>query len=203
MQKLLIGLTALLGAASAHASIIPTLVGSPVDAGDGTFLFTYSATLASDQALETGSYFTLYDLRGFDRFGTVGAGFTASSALLGRTPSNVLPDDDGSIINATFTYSGPTVNFDGPTSERELGSFQIYSTVGTFGFEDFTSEALRNSGPSRGSLVATIGDDAISVPGGGSGNTVPEPASWAMMIAGFVMVGGTMRRRHRIAVTAS
>jgi hypothetical protein len=26
-------------------------------------------------------------------------------------------------------------------------------------------------------------------------NTVPEPANWALMIAGFGMVGGTMRRR--------
>ena len=28
---------------------------------------------------------------------------------------------------------------------------------------------------------------------------VPEPASWAMMIGGFALVGGTMRRRVRVA----
>lgn len=32
--------------------------------------------------------------------------------------------------------------------------------------------------------------------------TVPEPASWAMMIAGFGLVGGAMRRRARTTVTA-
>jgi len=31
---------------------------------------------------------------------------------------------------------------------------------------------------------------------------VPEPASWAMMIAGFGLVGGTMRRRHSVLAAA-
>lgn len=197
MKTLLIGMVGLLGAASAQASIIPTLTGNPVDVGGGSFRYTYSATLASDQALNSGSYFTLYDIVGFTGFGAVGAGFTASSQLLGLTPSNVLPNDSGSIVNASFTYDGPTINFDGPTSERELGFFEIFSTTGTFGFDDFTSEAIRNSGPSRGSLVATIGEDAIAVPGGGGGigAGVPEPTMWAMLIAGFGMVGMSMRRR--------
>ena len=34
-------------------------------------------------------------------------------------------------------------------------------------------------------------------------STVPEPASWAMMIGGFGAVGGTLRRRNRkVAVFA-
>ncbi|MEP6784734.1 MAG: PEPxxWA-CTERM sorting domain-containing protein [Sphingomonadales bacterium] len=31
--------------------------------------------------------------------------------------------------------------------------------------------------------------------------SVPEPATWAMMISGFGMVGASMRRRRRVAVT--
>lgn len=34
------------------------------------------------------------------------------------------------------------------------------------------------------------------------GATVPEPASWALMIGGFLLVGGTMRRRNMATVTA-
>jgi hypothetical protein len=30
---------------------------------------------------------------------------------------------------------------------------------------------------------------------------VPEPATWAMMIGGFALVGATMRRRHKVAVS--
>jgi hypothetical protein len=31
-------------------------------------------------------------------------------------------------------------------------------------------------------------------------NSVPEPATWAMMIVGFGLVGGSMRRRHTLTV---
>ena len=31
-------------------------------------------------------------------------------------------------------------------------------------------------------------------------NSVPEPATWAMMIVGFGLVGGSMRRRHALTV---
>lgn len=34
-----------------------------------------------------------------------------------------------------------------------------------------------------------------------TGNAVPEPATWAMMIAGFGLVGGAMRRRQSVRVT--
>ena len=197
MKNLLIGVAALLGATAGQASIIPTLIGTPVDVGGGSFRYTYDATLASDQALISGSYFTLYDLVGFTGFGNVANGFTATSQLVGVTPVNVLPNDDASIFNVTFTYNGPSVNFDGPLSERQLGLFEIFSTMGEFGFDDFTSEAIRNSGPSRGGLVATIGVEAITVPGGGGGipSPVPEPATWAMLLLGFGMVGATLRRR--------
>ncbi|GGE10157.1 hypothetical protein GCM10011529_15650 [Polymorphobacter glacialis] len=196
MKKILIGIAALASAATAQASIIPTLIGAPVAVGNGSFRYTYDATLASDQALVTGSYFTLYDLVGFQGFGNLASGFTGTSQLLGLTPGNVLPDDDASILNVSFVYSGPTVNFDGQLFERQLGTFEIFSTIGTVGFDDFTSEAIRNAGPSRGSLVATIGTDAIGVPGDGMGSTVPEPAMWAMLIAGFGMVGVRMRTRN-------
>jgi hypothetical protein len=45
---------------------------------------------------------------------------------------------------------------------------------------------------------ATYGDDRLGsfvIP-----NAVPEPASWAMMIAGFALAGGALRRRTRAAV---
>lgn len=38
-------------------------------------------------------------------------------------------------------------------------------------------------------------------PGPGPVDPVPEPATWAMMIAGFGMIGGALRRRARVSVT--
>ena len=40
------------------------------------------------------------------------------------------------------------------------------------------------------------GELRLALDGGG---VIPEPASWAMMIAGFGLVGGAMRRRREIA----
>ena len=42
------------------------------------------------------------------------------------------------------------------------------------------------------------GIDDVSI----SGGAVPEPATWAMMLAGFAGVGAIMRRRPRMSVAA-
>lgn len=39
--------------------------------------------------------------------------------------------------------------------------------------------------------------DILGVDGATAGNAVPEPASWAMLIAGFGLTGAAMRRRRR------
>jgi PEP-CTERM motif len=36
---------------------------------------------------------------------------------------------------------------------------------------------------------------------GGGGGGVPEPATWAMMLIGFGIVGVSMRRRQKVHVT--
>ncbi|MBC7522578.1 MAG: PEPxxWA-CTERM sorting domain-containing protein [Sandarakinorhabdus sp.] len=38
--------------------------------------------------------------------------------------------------------------------------------------------------------------------GGGTGNTVPEPASWTLLISGFALVGFASRRQRRIATVS-
>jgi hypothetical protein len=44
---------------------------------------------------------------------------------------------------------------------------------------------------------------AVSLSSGGGVPGVPEPASWAMMIAGFGLVGAIRRRRARVAVVTA
>ncbi|WP_426167147.1 PEPxxWA-CTERM sorting domain-containing protein [Sandarakinorhabdus sp. DWP1-3-1] len=202
MKKLLFGIAAMLATTSANAAIIPTLVGDPTDAGNGTYLYTYSATLASDAAALSGSFFTLYDIAGFDSVGNLPANFEFSTQLLGLTPANVLPTDDPTLANVTFTYTGPDLNYDEPFSGRDLGLFEIYSTNGAFGFGDFTAETVRNDGPTRGTLLANIGVNAVAIPGDGAGSFIPEPEAWAMIVFGFGLVGAGMRRRARTPVVA-
>lgn len=45
-------------------------------------------------------------------------------------------------------------------------------------------------------------DDLFGIAGSGSGSTVPEPSSWAMLIAGFGLVGFASRRRGSARITA-
>ncbi len=53
--------------------------------------------------------------------------------------------------------------------------------------------------------LVTLAKSTLTTDGAGPGNPnpgVPEPATWAMLIAGFGMVGATMRRRRRHEVRA-
>ena len=68
------------------------------------------------------------------------------------------------------------------------GGQTYYGYAGVGG--SFLTEFAYNDTPG-GSIVT--GETA---PAGG----VPEPASWAMMLGGFGLVGGAMRRRQRIAL---
>ncbi len=67
-------------------------------------------------------------------------------------------------------------------------------------FDEIHIQVLRNSG-----VFDAVADEAgiydairltrvVETPGG-----VPEPAQWALMIAGFGLVGGAMRRREKLA----
>jgi hypothetical protein len=205
MRKFVTALLLVGCAGAAQADIIPTLsVSSPIAVGS-LFEYTYIATLAADQAIMTGSYFTIYDFQGFDHFGTLGSGFTGATHLLGTTPDRVLPNDSASVLNATFTYAGPTINQPAGTgqgSSTEVGSFVIYSKFDGLSLIDFASEAVKNNGFSKGTLVDNVGYTAGPLESGGAGSTVPEPATWALLGIGFGFVGAAVRRRQRSAVAA-
>ena len=83
------------------------------------------------------------------------------------------------VVNMTLgfsQFSGPQL-FTGPTSNPvfNIGTFALSSIV-------------------AGNSTLTI----AAAPVGG----VPEPASWALMLTGFALVGGTMRRRAAISTAA-
>jgi hypothetical protein len=68
-----------------------------------------------------------------------------------------------------------------PTGEVQRGSFQIAVNPGdVWGFYVYTTDGCCG----RGALTVS---------------TVPEPQSWALLIAGFGVVGGTLRRRRMAA----
>ena len=95
---------------------------------------------------------------------------------------------DGSTDNFSAFLSGNGVNLtddttflgSDPFGTRTLSFVATSNGMASFGFGTTSSD---NIGP----ILDNVGLDITS--------SVPEPASWALMILGFGLVGGTMRRR--------
>lgn len=104
-----------------------------------------------------------------------GAGFgamdTASLPSDGRSP--IVAGGAGGL--GTLYVNG------GPTSVSDTRAFQLLGAQNSF-----TIQMLQTTG-GRGGISFSVALPAASA--------VPEPATWALMIAGFGMVGGALRRR--------
>jgi len=101
----------------------------------------------------------------------------------------------------TFTYQGGMLNSLGYVFEDEGDIFTYYADLPFYFYIDATA-TYAGIGPFTG------GSDVIyfTLPGDKGlyrlQAAVPEPASWAMMIAGFGMLGAAARVRARRAATA-
>jgi hypothetical protein len=124
-----------------------------------------------------------FDLGGQDNLTTYGAQ-AASSRVYNVRWSHVTADstanwDPGGwfLNNSFFQLTDDNV----PVNERQGGTFQIAVTAGDqWGFYVYTTDGQ-------------FGRGALSI------STVPEPASWTMLIAGFGLAGAALRRRRMVA----
>ena len=113
--------------------------------------------------------------------------FTGQTYLNAGANSFVVPHDDG--LQLFIAGIGLVVDQPGPTAPVNT-PFTV--TAPTAGLYDFTlSFGETAGGPS------VLQFDVNGSPGG-----VPEPASWALLLTGFSMVGFAMRRRSTGVVTA-
>ncbi len=140
-----------------------------------------NSTVTLDQVLTISQSQVRTDLLQF-LFGT---GFSGT----GTEVSGEFNFYDGATLVNTFSYASTTAG--------ALASFAAVfpPNNGAFSFDSFTNTlvidlldqpATLNSSAFTYSLVS---------------NAVPEPASWALMIAGFGAVGAAARRRAKVAVT--
>jgi hypothetical protein len=97
---------------------------------------------------------------------------------------------------------GPTQNYGAFADQTVIrfsngGNFiglRAVTGTGTFyGFAYSTDNILNSIG------FENVADTAITATT--AAGAVPEPASWALMIAGFGLVGGAMRRRAAVRTT--
>ena len=161
MRKAFILGLALLGSAAfiARGDIIPTL--DSVTGSSPNFTWNYSANVTVDQTVNSGDFFTIYDFSSImPTTTTQPSGWTFSTALLGPTPSSVLPTDNASLWNLTWTYSGSSAL----TGSAALGIFSAVTNTDQLKTGQFAAQGTRTSGPEAGSKVNNIGNVTVPVP---------------------------------------
>lgn len=194
--------------ASALATATPAMAAFVVDTGTPTGN-QLNYVLATNQSLAgfftLGSATTINSVEGYIN-GVSGNTVTATIYSNGATP-----DAANALFSATFsTVSNSNGLWQGAFGQSWLlaaGSYWL-------GFSNSGFNAMFNGAPSPlakyaftgfggawtvGAPPMTLGMRISGVPV--VGGAVPEPASWAMMIAGFGLVGGVMRRKNGLTVT--
>lgn len=185
---MLIAASSMLALTASAASATPTITTIGTDLSSSPYTFTYM-----------GSSFT---------FGSNGQFFsgpitisTANGGEVNTTfgePTAYFADGRGGAV--TF---GPGMNFAPFASETPIrfsngeNFFGLRAVTGTgtfYGFAYTSDNVLNSIG------FESVADAAITATT--AAGAVPEPATWAMMIGGFGMVGGAMRRR-KVATTVS
>jgi hypothetical protein len=196
MKKLLFAAVAAVVLAGPAGAAVITLSGIAAN-GPNDFTFTYQGTLGPDEGVRNGDRLIIYDFRGY----IDGSVFSPSANLVASTefssPSGLVApgfDDDPNIVNLVFTYTGPDFrNAGGPFAPFDFDGLGARSRFGGTAADAFFTLTTKNNpdGLPGGSNTAVYTLGSVTVP------AVPEPATWAMMLGGFGLLGATMRRRAR------
>lgn len=123
---------------------------------------------------------------------SVGAGDLFNVIASGNQPNGLAN------IDVCFKDTGPSNNCTGASNGLAIGA----STSGTFklNFANLEAKLMLSDFTVR---YQGIDSKTLSIVGGSASGTpvtaVPEPAAWAMMLAGFGLVGSAMRRRRPMA----
>ena len=176
---------ALAGSASAAISIGPTVadIATFTDSTTGrnwaklnTYFDKSYDFMAGDLGERGFTYATREDLEALFASFDVSADFAGSAAIMGKAPNRDLIWGAYSPLNQDNTI-------------------KWYYTAGFGWAVEENTNFLANQVPNGGTDDADMNFWAY-VAGAGA---VPEPASWAMLIAGFGLVGAAARRRRAIA----
>jgi len=130
--------------------------------------------------------------------------------------SNPTPDDYGSgaafvlwdqfgFPDAVIGYADVTffsADFGGGLELDDFyGNALLLSTEGPQLYTGDESNPMFNLGTFELTEYQGSGHYVLNIAAAGGGSPAPEPASWAMMLGGFGMVGGALRNRRKSAVS--
>lgn len=184
--------------ASQASAVALVLSGTAANGSNTTF--TYSGSFAPNpddptgmtpiEGLVTGSQLVIFDFKGyvpgtvFSPYADVSATTQLTTSAAGLLPPGVT--DDPTIANLVFTYTGtgvtPPVGF----------AFTGFTADSTLSLVDPAGSAFGSSTFKVSNSTPLYVQGFVAAPG-----AVPEPASWAMMLGGFGMLGGALRAQRR------
>jgi hypothetical protein len=207
---------------------IVSLRGSPRRQSSGEALLTYffryqaadtaayDALIAANAFLNFAGVSTITD-EGFDRVGFFSSGRT-SVVVRGNdvqlTDSEYRCGNFGGDVEGcgtvSFSFDHDVGNFADPTTLSLFGSVSLsaFSENGADGVQIDRSSAFIDPIITLSGRGLDLSRYALQLSSGvGNGNSViggvPEPTSWALMIAGFGVVGGALRRKARAEITTA
>jgi hypothetical protein len=193
MKYLLAAVVAVVAAVPSTAAVIS--LESVTRNGPNNYTFRYQATLDVNEGLRNGDQFVIFDFDGY----IAGSVASATPLLVASTQmvssSALTPPgftDDPSKANLVFTYFGKGFRTTGgPTLALDIGGLSGRSIHGGLSADGFYARTTKND-PTNGRDTAIYSMGSIAVPAPAA---VPEPATWAMMLGGFGLLGSAMRRR--------
>lgn len=105
MFRLLLAIPAFVLGTTAQAGLLPVTV--TVLPESGNYRWTYSIVLPTDSQLRSGDYFTIYDFGGMvANSASHPEGWAYTETSRGPVPVGVEPDDNATLPNLTWTYTG-------------------------------------------------------------------------------------------------
>ena len=187
--------------AAVTAAVVSTSA-SAATSMDGTFAASIVGISSDTPSIGLGSVLT-------NTVGTIVGSTTgdlngAAGSFLTVSPFTATDGAAYSFTSAIGNFTGTLsdVLSAGPVSNRVLSAYALgtFTPAGTFssfaaGPASLTFSFTQNNANGAISGGFTMSTPPVPAPG------VPEPAAWAMLIAGFGLTGAAMRRR-RIAVAA-
>lgn len=135
----------------------------------------------------------------------IGAGTYTIDSATGRFTEEYAEADGSTTVYNTgdVTNVGMTFDDQGPSFRLSNGTLSdFYATfIGTNGFSDLSYQVSLASGAGNAFFVEIGGPLSMATVVPSLAGTVPEPATWGLMILGFGAIGAAMRRRQSVKAT--